>query len=153
MDISSLTRAASRMAEAADTAKAAEAGGIPKPQVPADPVAEAEFKEAMRGPEAVGDAADVSGVRPEGQVLPEDRVRPDAPVDAARRAEGRDAHSAVESVYADIVDTLTRGGHLSPHDLYRVQVLASMASVDVQRNTSAVQSMDQGLKTLLKDSG
>ena len=41
---------------------------------------------------------------------------------------------------------------ISHSDLYRVQVLAGMAQIEVTRNSSVNKSMDDGLKTLLKNS-
>lgn len=40
---------------------------------------------------------------------------------------------------------------LSPSDLYRVQVLAGLAQIEVKRNSSVTRGMDDGLKTLLKN--
>lgn len=139
MDLTALAKAAARVAEAAEAA-AAQSGGIPTPLAPPDPAAEAAFKEAMHGPQEVG-GADRTAAAPGAEP-------------GLRTVSAGDDLDVPESlgVYGDIYKVLGKE-HLSHGDLFRVQVMAGLASVDAQRNSAAVNSMDQGLKTLLKDSG
>jgi hypothetical protein len=48
---------------------------------------------------------------------------------------------------ADVFDSQT----LSFQDLYRIQVLASMAQIETTRNSSVAKTMDDSLKTLIKN--
>lgn len=140
MDISSLTHAAAKLAEAAEAAAPAQtASGVPLPDAPADPEAVAQFRDAMQGPQG----AEFHSAAPEG--VDKSQLAGGAGVDAVAEGGGLQA-------YATMMQVLSKDA-LSHADLYRVQVMAGMASIEAQRNASAVSAMDRGLKTMLKDSG
>jgi len=143
MDIRTMTQAAAKAAKAAqDAAPTQSEAGVRLPSEAPDPAAVAEFDEAMRGPRG----AEFEARRIEGGEAPAGPgLQGGAGTDAVEKAGGDD-------VYASMMHILSKD-NLTHSDVFRVQVMGAMASVDAQRNSAVVRAMDQGLKTLLKDGG
>ena len=143
MDIGNMTQAAAKLAKAAqETAPAQSGAGVRLPSEAPDPAAVADFKEAMHGPQG----AEFQARRVDGLEAPDEpALAGGAGTDAVEEAGGLQA-------YASMMRVLSKE-QLSHADLYRVQVMGAMASIEAQRNSSAAGAMDRGLKTILKDAG
>lgn len=143
MDIRTMTQAAAKAAKAAQEAVPAQSGaGVRLPSEAPDPVAVADFKEAMHGPQgAEFEARRIEGV----EARAEPGLAGGAGTDAVEEAGGLQTYAAMMQVLSK--------DQLSHADLYRVQVMGAMASIEAQRNSSAAGAMDRGLKTILKDAG
>ncbi len=136
---------------------------IPTPRSAADPGAVAEFSKLMN-PSADNlqitgdtitstDAPMVPPLTETGYVSP---MTIGEKLEAARSNPGRVSemvHTETDTTkqwlntITDIFDRQT----LSVPDLYRVQVLAGMAQIETTRNSSVAKTMDDSLKTLIKN--
>lgn len=88
--------------------------------------------------------------------LPEKAAAPDA-VDAFNRAMSVEEKQAVGKVdepatetYIRTVTDIFQKEDLSHSDLFRVQVLSSLAHVEITRNASITKSLDDGMRSLIK---
>ena len=113
--------------------------GMVKPVAPADAGDVAEFQRCMAQGIAPVEAAESRGITQ--PVTLGERLTP-----VEKTGESGHTREWLDS----IVETLQKD-EISHGDLYRVQTLAAMAQVEVTRNSSVTQSMDSGLKTLLKN--
>jgi hypothetical protein len=131
-------------------------GAIPIPGAKADPSAVAEFSKRM----------DLGGNRENAidGVAGTDRVQGHTPLDGAvstapatlgdrlaLAGSGRPEESNTKQWLNTVTDILEKDA-ISLPDLYRVQVLAGMAQIETTRNSSINKSMDEGLKSVLKNS-
>ena len=136
---------------------------VPIPRSAADPGAAAEFSKLMNQPtdhlQVTGNtlkAADAPMVTPHTETGYANPITIREKLEAARSNRGRVSEMAqtetdttkqwVNSI-TDIFDSQT----LSVPDLYRVQVLAGMAQIETARNSSVAKTMDDSLKTLIKN--
>lgn len=136
---------------------------IPVPESAADPGAVAEFSKLMNQPTdqfkitgdglTANDAPMVPTQAETGYANPLtlggklEAAHSDAgPVPALDQSETGSTKEWLNTI-TDIFDSQT----LSFQDLYRVQVLASMAQIETTRNSSVAKTMDDSLKTLIKN--
>lgn len=143
MDIGNMTQSAAKLTRAAQEAGPTQFGaGVRLPSEAPDPAAVADFNEAMNAPSG----AEFQARRMEGVEASEaPGLTGGGGTDAVEEAGGVQA-------YASMMHVLSKD-QLSHADLYRVQVMGAMASIEAQRNSSAAGAMDRGLKTILKDAG
>ena len=117
-------------------------GRVPLPRQGPDPHAVAQFSLHME--EGVGGSVgtipkDGPGVNTLGELLTRTQVEG-----------GRD--SGKSEAWLNTIFDLLQKEEVSHMDLYRVQALASLTQVEITRNSSVTRSMDNGLKTMLKNS-
>jgi hypothetical protein len=136
---------------------------IPMPKSAADPGAAAEFSKLMNQPadhlKITGDGlttTNVPMVNSQAETGYANPITIGERLEAARLNPGQvsglaqsetDTTKQWLNTITDIFDNQT----LSVPDLYRVQVLASMAQIETTRNSSVAKTMDDSLKTLIKN--
>ncbi len=136
---------------------------IPLPRSAADPGAVAEFSKLMNPPadnlQITGGSitsTDAPMIPPHTETGYASPMTIGEKLEAARLNPGRvservqtetDTTKQWLNTITDIFDSQT----LSVSDLYRVQVLAGMAQIETTRNSSVAKTMDDSLKTLIKN--
>jgi len=138
--------------------------GVPVPEFAADPSAVAEFSKMMA--QGLNRESHIDGVTApqspdavpgQNRVQIHDRLDEAASVSPMTLGErlgsarvGQAEHSGTKQWLNTVTDIFEKDA-ISYSDLYRVQVLAGMAQIEITRNSSINKSMDEGLKTLLKN--
>lgn len=151
MGIETLLKA---FASSTQAGPAAEPGAVALPASQANPSDVKAFNDAM-----AKDTVKPAGIdgpdgffRGQAQAVPKG-IDPDSMKTLGDRMKAREAmadNSPTREWINTAVDVVQNGTIAFP-DLYRVQVLASMAKIEATRNSSINKSMDDTLRTLLKN--
>ena len=115
-----------------------------------DPQAVEAFQKAMAGdvPPGPSKVDSPEGVdRQTGLRFPGDMEPGSAP-----RAPGDEASRITPEEYVKTVGEIAAKPDLSHSDLFRLQVVSSMAKIEITRNSKITKSLDDGMKTLIKSS-
>lgn len=121
-------------------------GAVPLPEVAADPSTAARFSKMMT--EGLEESSMGDGVT---APQPPDRSTPRTLGETLGSARVDQTEPKGTEQWLNTVTHIFEKDAISHVDLYRVQVLAGMAQIETTRNSSVSKSMDEGLKTLLKN--
>ncbi|MBI9092608.1 MAG: hypothetical protein JEZ12_25610 [Desulfobacterium sp.] len=129
--------------------------GVPLPESAADPSAAARFSKLMAQGLEMGNTGNaVTALQPPEALTESSRVEVPAPTTLGETLGSarvdQTEHKGTEQ-WLNTVTNIFEKDVISHVDLYRVQVLAGMAQIETTRNSSVNKSMDEGLKTLLKN--
>ncbi|MDY0220909.1 MAG: hypothetical protein RBR67_07215 [Desulfobacterium sp.] len=136
---------------------------IPMPKSGADPGAVAEFSKLMNQPanhlRINGDTlttTDIPMMPPQTETGYANPVTIGEKLEAAHSNAGQvpgmeQAETGSTKQWLNTITDILGSQTLSLPDLYRVQVLASMSQIETTRNSSVAKTMDDSLKTLIKN--
>ena len=119
-------------------------GNVPLPKGKADPVAVDEFSRIM-----ASDSKGIEGAAASGKDVEQPAQASMQVQEPDRLPESQEQGYAKEWLNS-VTDIFSKDA-VSHSDLYRVQVLAGLTQVEVTRNSNVTKGIDDGLKSLLKN--